>query len=152
MIVVSNAHINPEASITISRLGVLGSNVVLVVPEDSTFHQSGTIGAVRSIDGTTFKMSLDEAEEIAEGYLPGDAVKELWVRVDGAFVDFVGEMRERSGKPPLLEPEPSGFSISGSTLHDVPYELLMASLRRKGAEMDAFEVAARDSSSTDAPS
>ena len=142
-IVLSNAHLNVDASTTIGRLGAFGSNVVLVVPEEAQRVSAAVFGATRAIDGSAFRMTLEEAVEIAEGCLPPDAVEELWKRVDASFVDFVGEMRARSGKPPLLEPEPSGFSISGSTLDEVPYELLVASLRRKGAEMDAFEVSAR---------
>ena len=141
-IVVTNAHLNVEAMATVAKLSELGSNVILVEPGESE-QLARTVRVRRRVSEHVFALSDDEAVQLSTGSVPPEVAIAENTAVGGRFLDFMNKIRSLSGEPPVLEPEAKGFSIFGSGVDEVPFDLLIASLRRKGALVDAFEVCAR---------
>lgn len=141
-IIVGNAHLNIDAVATVAELSEHGSNVILVEPGE-TEHLARSARAQRRVAEGTFALSEDEAIQLSAGSVPPEVAVSENAAVHGRFLDFMNSIRALSGEPPVLEPGATGFSIFGSGVSEVPFELLVASLRRKGALVDAFEVCAR---------
>ncbi len=141
-IVVGNANLNIDAVATVAGLSEYGSNVILVEP-GATEHLAIAAHVQRRVAEDVFALSDDEAIQLSAGSVPPEVAVAENAAVNGRFLDFMNSVRALSGEPPVLEPEATGFSIFGSGVGEVPFDLLVASLRRKGALVDAFEVCAR---------
>ena len=141
-IVVTNAHLNVDAMAAVAKLSDLGSNVILVEPGE-TEQLALTARVRRRVSEEVFALSDDEAVQLSAGSVPPEVAVAENRALGGRFLDFMNKIRALAGEPPVLEPEARGFSIFGSVVDEVPFDLLIASLRRKGAVVDAFEIAAR---------
>ena len=141
-IIICNAHLNTEAVATVAELSEHGSNIILVEPGE-TEHLANVVRARRRVAESVFALSNEEAIQLSAGSVPPEVAISENLAVSGRFLDFMNSIRALSGEPPVLEPEATGFSIFGSGVGEVPFDLLVASLRRKGALVDAFEVCAR---------
>jgi tetratricopeptide (TPR) repeat protein len=141
-IAVTAAQWNYPASLALAPLGEVGSNVILVVAEDGP-SATPPLKVGRLVGEQSFALRRDEAIELAHGLVSDSTVDHVWRKTEGRLLEFVSEIRAMSGEVPLLVPEPSGFSLSGVELSEIPFEVLISSLRRKGALVDAFEVTTR---------
>jgi hypothetical protein len=142
-IVVSSGQWNVEAVLRIRALADTGSSVCIVVPEATEDGILSSWCPSNILEAREFFLSLEEASDIARGAIPPEDVAGLLSRCGSRFVSFVSAVRATAGLPPILEPEPNGFSVSGGGLKELPATLLVSSLRRRGACMEAFEVCVR---------
>jgi hypothetical protein len=142
-VVVSFGEKNAAAVRQIRSITGLGSSVTIIVPEGTDDDVIKDWSPTAVLEAVEFSLKLDEASDIALGAVTLDDVSSLLERCRGRFVDFVAAVRATEGLPPLLEPEPEGFSFSGGAVNELPPGLLISSLRRRGASMEAFEVCVR---------
>lgn len=144
VVIVSAAHHNPAAVAEIRLLGDFGSNLILVVDEDTPDHVIATWDPVRVIESEQFALTAMEAEEIAQGLVPPGVVEDLLSRCEHRFVSFVNTVRELGGFPDLQDPAPSGPSTGDLASLGVPAELVLSSFRRRGQHIEGFEFVVRN--------
>jgi hypothetical protein len=143
VVVVSAGQKNVEAVHRIRSLAELGSSVCIIVPEATSDRILSAWAPSRVLEARELFLTSEEAVDLASGAIPPDDVPELLACCQGRFAAFVAAVRSTAGLPPVLEPEPNGFSLSGDQFEQLPAGLLVSSLRRRGASMEAFEVCVR---------
>jgi tetratricopeptide (TPR) repeat protein len=139
-VIVSAAQHNVSAVSSIRSLAGYGSDVVLVVDESTSDDVLGRWSADRVVEAAELRLTEQEASEVASGIMPAHSVARLLAMTSFRFVGFAAAVRSEAGLPPLLEPEPNGYSMAGGALDELPADLLISSLRRRGASIEAFEV------------
>jgi hypothetical protein len=144
VIVVSAAQYNVSAVDAIRSLAHFGSDVVLVVSESTSDELLAVWSADRVVEAAELELTEEEAHELASGILlRPDRIIEVLSSKGSRFGEYVAAVRLEAGLPPLLEPEPDGYSMAGGALNELPADLLISSLRRRGASIEAFEVCVR---------
>lgn len=137
---------NWECSQQIVELCNVGFRVCLVVPARWPCEAHGSVPVTNTFSEADFALSLEEAREIGVGALPPDAIEEWYVASAGRFVHFVNGLRTKIGIPELPQPTPTGVTAGLDDRDAIPVELLVTSLVRRGAYIDAFEVSVADAS------
>lgn len=144
LIVISRAHFNVAAVSAICSLADHGASILLVVPDWLERRHMAACTPTRWIDETALRLSLDEVRTLTEGHMPeGDALQ-LAEHCGFRFGLFMEQFCRHVGLPPLLSPEPDGYSFQGDVLDMADPEIVLNALKRRGALMDAFELSARE--------
>jgi len=139
LIVVSWGQFNVEATTQIRSLADSGCSVCIIVPESTSDSVLANWRPCRVIEADQFRLTTEEAVEIVGGLLPESDVPEMLARTGGRFVEFVSDVRDMAGLPPFLAPDPTGVLFAGGVADELPPDLLLSSLRRRGASVEAFE-------------
>jgi len=139
VVIVSSAHQNPSAVVSMRALAEFGSSLILIVDEDTPASVVAAWQPDRVTEADLFALTIEEATEMAHGTIPPDDVPEILLRCGGRFVPFSNTVRGLSGLPPLHDPLPSGFAAADLASSGVPAEVVLSALRRRNEHIEAFE-------------